>query len=162
MSRWLAAFRGEADPAISARPKSEKGDKGENALSRQGTGEFPPFSTFSDFGCQENAPSPTPAPEPSDPIPLVYEIDPAPLADAAGHFPSLDGYKLAALRRPPSLSMNAPPGAGCFCACCAGQRWWCEREAPSGWRCATCYAPDHLPANAVRELRTCAPGSDLK
>jgi hypothetical protein len=80
---------------------------------------------------------------------------PAPITDAAEHFPSLDGYKRAALRRPPSWTpVSALPSPGCYCTCCAGQRWWCERERPSGWRCRTCYAPDHLPAKDVREVRT--------
>ncbi len=78
----------------------------------------------------------------------------APLADDAGRFSSLDGYKRAALRRLPSLPMDAPPGTGCYWTCCAGRAWWCERVEPKGWRCATCYAPDHLPAKDVRELRT--------
>ncbi|MBV9812238.1 MAG: hypothetical protein JO326_05770 [Acetobacteraceae bacterium] len=105
-------------------------------------------------GGEPTGSAPAPAAEPSDPMPLVYKIDSASLADAAGHFPSLDGYKLAALRRPPSLPMTAPPGAGCYCTCCAGRAWWCERETPSGWRCRTCYAPDHLPAEAVRTVQT--------
>jgi len=71
------------------------------------------------------------------------------------HLVLLDGYMRAALQRPPSWSDPAAlPSRGCFCSCCKGQRWWREREMPKGWRCSTCYPPDHLPANAVMEVRT--------
>lgn len=81
-----------------------------------------------------------------------------PPVDDARHQARMDGYRRAALRRPPSLPMNATPGVGCYCTCCAGQVWWCEREAPQGWRCVTCYPPDHLPADAVRRVGTGAAG----
>ncbi len=62
----------------------------------------------------------------------------------------------AAMRRPPAWSdPGAPPTPGCRCVRCCGGRWWCEAgEAPRGWRCRTCHPPDHLPADAVREVRT--------
>jgi len=57
--------------------------------------------------------------------------------------------------RPPSWAdPAAPPLRGCWCRCCRGTRWWREREAPSGWRCWTCHPPDHLPVDAVLEVRT--------
>lgn len=66
-----------------------------------------------------------------------------------------EGYRQAALRRPPSSADPAErPVHGCFCSCCKGRRWWCEREAPNGWRCWACHPPDHLPAEAVMEIRT--------
>ena len=48
----------------------------------------------------------------------------------------------------------ALPSRGCFCSCCKGQRWWCERDAPKGWRCSTCHPPNDLPAKAVTEIWT--------
>ncbi len=89
-------------------------------------------------------PLPPPA---SAPAPLHPDDDPE-------HQARMAGYRRAALRRPPSLPMTAPPGAGCYCTCCVGQAWWCERVGPQGWRCATCYPPDHLAADQVRALRT--------
>ncbi len=75
--------------------------------------------------------------------------------DDLEHRAMLDGYRHAALRRPPSWTpASALPSPGCFCTCCAGQQWWCEREAPSGWRCATCYPPVHLAVEQVREVLT--------
>ena len=74
--------------------------------------------------------------------------------DDPEHQARMDGYRRAALRRPPSLPMDAPPGMGCYCTCCAGRAWWCERERPSGWRCRTCYPPVHLAPEAVRVQRT--------
>lgn len=145
MSRWLAAFRGGAESVVPAAPKTENPEKGENrpcpAPGATGRGEFSGFSTFSDFGAEKACISGQPAP------PLHPDDDPE-------HQARLDGYRRAALRRSSSLPMNATPGAGCFCACCAGQAWWCEREAPSGWRCATCYPTVHLPADAVRRVGT--------
>jgi hypothetical protein len=64
-------------------------------------------------------------------------------------------YIRASLQRPPSWSDPVTlPSCGCFCSCCKGQQWWCERETPKGWRCWTCHPPDHLPAEAVMEIRT--------
>ena len=104
-----------------------------------------------DRGMGEPAGLPT-APAPSSPDP---DDDPALHAVAVRLDAALiEGYRRAALRRPPSLPIEAPPGAGCTCTLCGGQRWWCERVEPSGWRCRTCYPPDHLPAEDVRELRT--------
>jgi hypothetical protein len=63
--------------------------------------------------------------------------------------------KLIALQRPPSWSEAAAlPPAGAWCSCCRGQRWWSEAREPTGWRCYTCHPPAHLPAEAVREMRT--------
>ena len=66
-----------------------------------------------------------------------------------------NGYRRAALQRPPSWADPAAlPSPGCFCSCCKGRRWWCEREAPKGWRCWGCHPPDHLAEDAVTEVRT--------
>src|SRR4051794_24452856 len=44
-----------------------------------------------------------------------------------------DGYLRAARQRPVSWAdPTARPSQGCYCSCCRGQRWWCEREAPKG------------------------------
>ena len=61
-----------------------------------------------------------------------------------------------AMQRPPAWSdAGSRPTPGCRCARCRGGRWWCEAgEAPRGWRCWTCHPPDHLPADAVREVLT--------
>ena len=65
------------------------------------------------------------------------------------------GLQAAALQRPPSWSdAAAMPSIGAWCSCCRGQRWWCEARDPKGWRCAQCHPPSHLPADAVREMRT--------
>jgi hypothetical protein len=65
------------------------------------------------------------------------------------------GLLIAPRRRPPTWADPAAlPSPGCLCTCCKGQRWWCEREAPKGWRCWICHPPDHLPADAVLEVRT--------
>ncbi len=68
----------------------------------------------------------------------------------------LRGLLDAAMQRPPAWSdAGARPTPGCRCVRCCGGRWWCEAgEAPRGWRCWTCHPPDHLPADAVREVRT--------
>ncbi len=62
----------------------------------------------------------------------------------------------AAMQRPPAwFDPGARPTPGCRCTRCRGGRWWCEAgEAPHGWRCWACHPPDHLPADAVREVRT--------
>ena len=54
------------------------------------------------------------------------------------------------LMRVPSWAepSQAPP-PGCWCICCRGSSWWCEREVPKGWRCATCHSPSHLAPDAV-------------
>ena len=61
-----------------------------------------------------------------------------------------------AMQRPPAWpDAGSRPTPGCRCARCRGGRWWCEAgEAPRGWRCWTCHPPDHLPADAVREVLT--------
>ena len=60
-----------------------------------------------------------------------------------------------ARQRPPSWADTAArPSPGCWCSFCHGQRWWCEREAPRGWRCGTCHPPAHLRVDAVTEVRT--------
>jgi hypothetical protein len=46
------------------------------------------------------------------------------------------------------------PSLGCWCSCCHGQRWWCEREDPKGWRCGRCHPPVHLPDSNVRWIET--------
>ena len=62
---------------------------------------------------------------------------------------------VAARRRPPSWAdPTALPPRECICTCCQGQRWWCERESPKGWRCSACHPPDQFPADAVMEVTT--------
>ena len=52
--------------------------------------------------------------------------------------------------RPPAWAEEADaPRPGDRCRCCRGGRFWREREAPRGWRCASCHPPDHLSAAAV-------------
>jgi hypothetical protein len=50
---------------------------------------------------------------------------------------------------PAALSVH-----GCWCRCCHGSRWWCERAAPKGWRCWTCHPPIHLPSEALTQVST--------
>jgi hypothetical protein len=76
------------------------------------------------------------------------------LTDQPSPVTPLAGLQTAALQRPPSWSEAAAlPSAGAWCSCCRGQRWWCEAVAPKGWRCWQCHPPDHLDAEAVREMR---------
>jgi len=53
------------------------------------------------------------------------------------------------LARPRSWASLDPPPQGAWCLACRGGRFWREREAPRGWRCALCHPPDHLSAAAV-------------
>ena len=84
--------------------------------------------------------------------------DPAPGVQVPVQFAptdALDGLRLAALRRPVSWADPAArPSQGCYCSCCRGQRWWCEREAPKGWRCSTCHPPAGAKPGEVVEVRT--------
>ena len=65
----------------------------------------------------------------------------------------VDWLRLSANHVPPSWADPvALPPHGSHCSCCRGQRWWCEREAPKGWRCATCHPPDHLMAERLQVL----------
>jgi hypothetical protein len=101
----------------------------------------------------------SPTPEPlgtPEPIPALPERktkagQPRDFAQAA----TVPGLFQPARRLPPSWADPAAlPSRGSFCSCCHGQRWWCEREAPNGWRCSVCHPPDQLSANAVTEMRT--------
>jgi len=50
-----------------------------------------------------------------------------------------------AMQRPVSWADPAAlPSPGCWCSCCQGRRWWCERTEPKGWRCSICHPPDGL------------------
>jgi hypothetical protein len=49
---------------------------------------------------------------------------------------------------------SAVPSLGYWCSCCHGQRWWCERENPKGWRCGRCHPPVHLSDSKVRWIET--------
>ena len=53
------------------------------------------------------------------------------------------------LARPPSWASLDPPPQGAWCLVCRGGRFWREREAPRGWRCASCRPPIHLSASGV-------------
>ena len=67
----------------------------------------------------------------------------------------LDGFRRAALMRPPSWADPAArPSAGSYCSCCRGRRWWCELEAPKGWRCYTCHPADGARPGETIEVRT--------
>jgi hypothetical protein len=46
------------------------------------------------------------------------------------------------------------PAPGSFCSCCRSRRWWSETHRSSGWCCWTCHPPDHLPLDAVIQIRT--------
>jgi hypothetical protein len=88
---------------------------------------------------------------------------PAPLADRPdsehehlhlGNQETADGYRRAALCRPPSWWRAEAhiPTPGVKCTCCDGRRWWTRDEL--GWCCATCHPPSHLPADATRTVHT--------
>ena len=96
------------------------------------------------------------APEPTPPQPSLANVSTQDLARAdAAQAALVAGLRVAARGRPPSWAdPTALPSHGCFCTCCKGQRWWRECEAPKGWRCSTCHPPDHLPPDAVTEMRT--------
>jgi hypothetical protein len=73
----------------------------------------------------------------------------------------VDPQPMAPIREPRRWSYPADePLDGDWCACCSGQRFWCEAIAPKGWRCWTCHPPDHLPSSAIREIRTSRPTAD--
>lgn len=77
------------------------------------------------------------------------------LTDQQPRVAHVAGLRAATLQRPTSWSdAAAMPSIGAWCSCCRGQRWWCEARDPKGWRCAQCHPPSHLPADAVREMRT--------
>jgi hypothetical protein len=62
------------------------------------------------------------------------------------------GYMRVALKRSPSWADQAArPSSGCSCSCCKGRRWWGDAH---GWRCWACHPPDHLPPDAVTEVRS--------
>jgi hypothetical protein len=46
------------------------------------------------------------------------------------------------------------PTPGARCRCCNGNRWWCERDEPDGWRCSTCHPGNHLSADRRRDVTT--------
>jgi hypothetical protein len=46
------------------------------------------------------------------------------------------------------------PTPGARCRCCSGNRWWCERDQPDGWRCAQCHPGNHLSADRRRDVVT--------
>ena len=98
-------------------------------------------------------PHPEP-PDPAPPVPLLHEPGGSEQRqdDAAT---LVAGLHVAACGMQPSWADAAAlPSRGCLCTCCKGQRWWRERAAPKGWRCSTCHPPDHLPPDAVTEMRT--------
>ena len=87
-----------------------------------------------------------PSPEPDTPERARFDARQAAM---------VSGLLRAARQRPPSWAdPSALPSPGCFCSCCKGQRWWCELEAPKGWRCRTCHPPQHLLPDSVKEVRT--------
>jgi hypothetical protein len=93
-------------------------------------------------------------PELIPPLPSLANLSAYDRADAA-QAELVAGLHVAARGWPPSWADLATlPSRGCFCTCCKGQRWWRECEAPKGWRCSTCHPPDHLPPDAVTEMRT--------
>lgn len=66
------------------------------------------------------------------------------------HWAHVPGLFRAALLRPPSWSdPAAAPGPGSRCSCCSGTRWWTEAQEPTGWRCAVCHPPNHLPSGGA-------------
>ena len=85
-----------------------------------------------------------------------------PMLPEAEHRAAVAGLMRAALMRPPSWSdrPDCRPAQGAWCGGCGrhppeyGGRWWQEREAPTGWRCWTCYPPAHLKPDNVREVAT--------
>jgi hypothetical protein len=66
----------------------------------------------------------------------------------------VDGYRRAALRRPPSWwrAEAHRPTPNATCACCDGQRWWSSDQR--GWCCWTCHPPHHLSVDTIVEVRT--------
>jgi hypothetical protein len=103
----------------------------------------------SDIMTMLRSPAPEQLPRAAEPTP------PQPSRADAARAALVAGLHVAARGRPPSWADLATlPSRGCFCTCCKGQRWWRECEAPKGWRCSTCHPPDHLPPDAVTEMRT--------
>jgi hypothetical protein len=159
MSRWAEAFRA----SVRSRDTADSVDTatGDQPPTRPAT---PPpcvnsVSSVASCDRQENVARPSKSGELST-VSAVSRPTETPKADVARReqfvvSERMTGSLRAELQRPPSWAdSTALPSRGCFCSCCKGQRWWCEREAPKGWRCCTCHPPDHLPAEAVMEIRT--------
>jgi hypothetical protein len=73
---------------------------------------------------------------------------------ARRHAEALNGYRRAALQRPPSWpGADDVPASGCWCSCCHGRHWWREYQNASGWRCSTCQPPAR-PTDRLVEVRT--------
>jgi hypothetical protein len=105
---------------------------------------------------RSSIPEPPRTPQPIPQLPPMAELTtPDCERGDAAQAATVAGLLVAARRRPPSWAdPAAPPSRGCSCSCCKGQGWWRERDTPKGWRCSTCHPPDHLPKNAVTEVRT--------
>ncbi|MBR0682218.1 hypothetical protein GXW74_17135 [Roseomonas eburnea] len=77
---------------------------------------------------------------------------------AAGLLPPLpearETVEAAACARPTAwCEIEDEPREGDRCGC-GSRLWWVEPQALTGWACATCHPPEHLPAEAVRLVRT--------
>ena len=95
-----------------------------------------------DTAVTDTTPDLRPLPEPGTPARARWDAQQAQM---------VRGLLDTARQRPPSwVDAAATPSAGCRCSCCRGQRWWCEREAPKGWRCGTCHPPLHLAPGLIR------------
>ncbi len=83
----------------------------------------------------------------------AYEL-PEPVPDCAFFGATIDRVPQP-MKRPPSWAApGEPPMPSASCSCCGTGRWWCERDAPRGWRCWMCHPPDGLMADAIQEVRT--------
>jgi hypothetical protein len=157
MSRWAEAFRSSArrsDTADTAPPNPPPGP----AISAGSV------NTVSSVTGRDSADAET-VPSESDELSAVSAMSRAGEASKVdapgGKRPAVPGptispgYLRAARRLPPSWSdPTTLPPPGSFCSCCKGQRWWSERDAPKGWRCAACHPPDHLASDAMTEVLT--------
>ncbi len=98
-----------------------------------------------DIGARENAPEPFMSPI-RTPVWTVLDHGTAEV---------VIGLSDERTKRPPSWAHPADvPSPGCWCGCCRSRRWWRESTEAKGWRCWTCYPPDHLTPAQIHEERT--------
>jgi hypothetical protein len=111
-----------------------------------GTSADPPMQDEPGSDEEVRAPAPPPPREPGTPEPAER--------DKQHKAANPDPYGAPGQRPPSWAEASALPSLGCWCSCCRGQRWWCERADPKGWRCGSCHPPDHLSDTNVRWIET--------
>ena len=105
----------------------------------------PSGPSASDIGAWEKAPEPFMSPIRTPVWTVVHH----------GAAEAVIGLSDERMKRPPSWAHPADvPSPGCWCGCCRSRRWWRESKEAKGWRCWTCYPPNHLTPAQIHEERT--------